>query len=57
MCGNVYDNSIDFEVCGFTKNTKNLNISRTKHFFFFIHYILRADMAKNNFLDEVTFKK
>ena len=26
MCNNVYDDVTDLEVCGFTKNTKNLNI-------------------------------
>ena len=26
MCNNVYDVITDLEVCGFTKNTKNLNI-------------------------------
>ena len=35
MCSNLYDDVTDFEVCGFVKNTSNVEISRTKNKFFF----------------------
>ena len=32
---NTYDDVTDLKICGFHKSKKNLDISRTKHYFFF----------------------
>ena len=34
LCSNVYGDVTDFGIRGFRKYTKNLDISRTKHYFF-----------------------
>ena len=61
MYSNVSDDTTNLDVCGFLKNTKNLNILREKDFSSckkIIQYKLRNTIwEKNNILMVVTFRE
>ena len=62
LCSNAFDGMIDFEICGFHKNTK-IQISCERNIIFSsnkkIHQLHAKGnfMAKNSFAVEVTFKE
>ena len=63
LCGNVYDDVTDFEICGFHKNTKIYRHLEKETLVFLqmkklkINYTSRATLfQKNSFLAVVTFQ-
>ena len=54
LCSSAYDYVTDLEICGFHKNN-NLDISRTKHFFFYKKFISYTSGA--NLLQQIVLQQ